>query len=63
LLEKAVSNIMSALQLRIDTTAQTEGIRSKMPNDETATRLIATFIAKLKATIPTSFDPAQDKRI
>jgi hypothetical protein len=49
LLEKAVSNIMSALQLRIDTTAQTEGIRSKMPNDETATRLIATFIAKLKS--------------
>jgi hypothetical protein len=57
LLEKAVSNITElttlTLPLHIATKA-TPTWHQKRPNNETATHLIATFITKLKATIPTS---------
>jgi hypothetical protein len=57
LLEKAVSKITElttlALPLHIATKA-TPTWHQKRPSDETATHLIATFITKLKATIPTS---------
>ena len=64
LLEKAVSNELTtlALQLHIATKARPRRHKKQL-GDETATRLIATFITKLKATIPTSLDPAQEYRL
>jgi hypothetical protein len=61
LLEKAASHKLTtlALQLHIATKARPRWHKKQL-GDETATRLIATFIMKLKATIPTSLDPAQE---